>query len=414
MLKRRTPISPIIPLLFLLGIIIGLTWANYNLIRHANLWSEFASGWAGGHTWLFNGISPYDPKIAGIATGLLDSSQPKNIQPTNAFTYPLFTMIVYAPFSLGDYQMGRVIWMTFLELCLIMLVLLTIWTLRWEIKLWLLATLILLIMLSFFGISNIIWGTLTPIIALCISGSLYFINEEQDSIAGLLLALSFIKPELSILVIIFIIIWAISQNRMQIVLGFLAGLAFLSISSFILLPGWLLDWTRSLVEQSRNLVDWYGSTMSHLADALPGVRLPLTIGLHVVVLWYMLVRWMRGVKSKGLLFNWTVFLTMVISSLVGYHQQIGDLIFIFPAVIMIVRFWDERWKYFGLLVSAIMSLLMILIPWVIALQPNPSLLNWYGFVLLWSLVTLLGLEWIRWWVVRPHLLPLELMREKNS
>jgi hypothetical protein len=413
-LKRRSSISPIIPILLLIVIIIGLTWANYNLIRHANYWSEFASGWAGGHSWFLTGVSPYDTKITEITSGLFSSPQPQTFSPPNKFLYPLFTMIIYAPFSLGNYLTGRVMWMTFLELCTIFLALVSTWTLKWDIKLWLLGVMILLFMLSFFGVSNIIWGTLAPIVALSISGTLYLINEEQDSIAGLILSLSFIKPELSIFVIGFILVWAIAQRRFQILLGFLAGISFLFITSFILMPGWLLDWVRALVTHSRGIVDWYGSTLSHLADALPGVRLPLTLGLHAVVVLYMLIRWVGGAKKKGMLFIWTVLLTMVLSCLITYQHQIGDLVLIFPAVLMIIRFWDERWKMFGLLVSAFMCILMMIIPWLIALQPDPSFVKWYGFVLLWSIATIMGLEWIRWWVVGLHVLPLELMRQKNS
>jgi hypothetical protein len=82
----------------------------------------------------------------------------------------------------------------------------------------------------------------------------------------------------------------------------------------------------------------------------------------------------------------------------------GNFLIMFPAIIVIFKLIEDRWKNTGQLIMLIYLAILFFIPWIIFLrtidfgyQPLQNPIMFFPV----PLFLLLGLYWVRWWVKNP-------------
>jgi hypothetical protein len=113
-----------------------------------------------------------------------------------------------------------------------------------------------------FTIVTLLLGQTTPLILFLIAAAWRLLEARHDRTAGAVLAWLTIKPQLTILVLLGVLLWAARHRRWGVVLGFAATLAVLGLASELVVPGWLpqmLDAPRQTPPPTENF-PWIGTT----------------------------------------------------------------------------------------------------------------------------------------------------------
>src|SRR5947209_6388169 len=207
-------------------------------IPRGNL-SDLYPRWLGARELLLHGRDPYAADVTrDIQTGYygrpLDPRRPNDPKDQQAFAYPLYVVLVLAPTVRFPFPLVQ---RAFLGLLLVLTassVLLWLRALQWRISLTAKLLWIILVVGSFPAIQGFKLQQLTLLVAALLAAAMACLVQRRFVIAGILLAMASIKPQLISLVAIWIIIW-ISGNwreRRKVFWSAAACIAFL-------LAGWV-------------------------------------------------------------------------------------------------------------------------------------------------------------------------------
>ncbi|MCK4693383.1 MAG: DUF2029 domain-containing protein [Anaerolineales bacterium] len=388
-------------LLFLtLAVLIGLGFANYQFSLLSPGGNDFLARWVGAHYWVVKGVNPYDPQVSLAAQEMIYGrlADPDKGEDIAHFVYPLPAMIFFAPFGLLPYPIARAVWMTLLEISLPLLVLIGVELARWKPSRKLLAFLMIFSVVWYHGFRSVIVGQFAVIEALLMAAVLLSIQRRQDSLAGVLLALSISKPQMSVLLIPFVLLWAARSRRWELIMWTLGAMTTLVVVSLALINDWPLLWLRQLVEYSDYTFN--PTPVSILAGFIPVASRALTYGLTTLLLVYLLWEWVQAMGKGDRWFQWTSALTIVLTNLIPLRTATTHYVVLLPALCLIFCAWDERWGKKGI-VLIIFSLSVILIGlWALFMISVEGAIENEIMYLPLPILSLLGLWWSRWWIVR--------------
>ncbi len=386
----------------------GLTWANYRFAVQNPGGNDFLARWMGARKWLMEGLSPYDEAVS-LATQEMIYGHPADVskgEDKNHFVYPMTSMVFFGPFGLLEYLPARAIWMTLLELSLAALAILSLRLIRWRISPLRVAVLILFSVLWYHGARTIIIGQFAGIEALLLVGALLLIYRDQDGFAGLLLALSTTKPQMAYLIIPFVLIWAYSQRRFNIYWGFFGSLLVLFLVSLFFVPNWPLQMIWQLMEYP-DYTERIGSLISILASSIPGISRQLNLILVVFFWVYLIVEWVLAWGKDRNWFTWTALMTLVLTNFLVLRTATTNYVMMLPALFMIFKVLEYRWPSAGTWIVWGLIALFLVGLWFLFVDTVQGNLEQPAMYLPLPLFCLFGLWWVRWWSIRPPLMPIE-------
>lgn len=388
----------------ILIVIIGVGIANYQFSIRVPGGNDFLARWVGAHYWVVKGVNPYDPQVSLASQEMIYGrpADPTEGEDVAHFVYPLPSMIFFAPFALVSYPVARAIWMTLLEISLPALTLIGIQLAVWKPSRRILLIIMIFSLVWYHGFRSVILGQFAVIEAVLMTGALLAIQRRQDGLAGVLLALSIAKPQMSILLIPFVLLWAIRSKRRAIILWMLGSLAVLIGISLLLIPNWPLLWLQQMVDYPTYTAN--PTPVSIIAGILPSASSLIRYGLNAMLVLYMFWEWVLAMGKGDRWFQWTAALTIVITNLLDIRTGTTNYVVMLPALCMIFWVWDERWGKKGNI--AIVTLLMLLLVglWTLFLVTVDGNLENDIMYLPLPILTLLGLWWSRWWIIRMSLL----------
>jgi hypothetical protein len=132
--------------------------------------------------------------------------------------------------------------------------------------------------LFLFSLWGALIGQITPLMVLLIILAWRFLDRGADRRAGWALALLMTKPQLGIVLVFAIVVWAARQRRWRVIEGLVTALAGLCLVSFLTVPDW--PWQiRQALEQTPLVTaasPWLGTTWW---------AVPQTVGLRGYLLW---------------------------------------------------------------------------------------------------------------------------------
>ena len=299
--------------------------------------NDFLVHWVGTRNLLIDGDSPYSEETATRIQTLAYGRPARQGEHELRVAYPLYSGILFTPFALiGNYALARALWMTMLETAIIGIAFLCLRMVNWKIHGWMLLVYLVFALLWYHAVRPVINGNAVVFVALFIAGALEAIRHGRDEFAGVLLAFSTIKPQVVVLIIPFILFWAITAKRWKILIWLLIALVVLSLSAMIFVVDWPLQ---NLVEVLRYpgynppgapgaaFTTWWPMFGSRL-----GWGLTVVLGIVLGIEWYLV----RGRDYQW--FLWTACLTLMISQWIGIQTDPGNFIVLFiPLVLILVH-----------------------------------------------------------------------------
>jgi cell division protein FtsW (lipid II flippase) len=147
-----------------------------------------------------------------------------------------------------------------------------------------------------------------------------------------------------------------------------------------------------------------GTPASALATLLPGIGQRLGILISALSAIVLIIEWFLGRHSRGNKFIWVASLTLVLGQWVNIQTDPGNFIIMFPAIILVFRMVEDRWKNIGQWILIGYLSLLFFVPWLIFVrtidfgyQPVQSPVLFFPV----PIMIIVGLYWVRWWVENP-------------
>lgn len=393
-------------LVILLAVLVlaGLVWVNNQFSKNNPGGNDFLVHYVGTRSFLLEGISPYSDEVAIRIQTAAYGRPAQGVEHELRVAYPFYSVFLFAPFSLiGDYQIARAIWMVVLEIALIMMCFLSFRLLHWKPALWLQSLILVFSLLWYHAARGIINGNAVILIALMITGLFLAIKNGQDHIAGLLLALTTIKPHLVVLLIPYVLIWSLYNKRWRVIGWFSLTMGVLLVISLVLMPDWILQNIWEILKYPD--YNPAGTLAAALAEWFPNAAVQFKWGIAFPFSVLLIVEWARSRKGRFESFLWTGMVTMVVSQWIGIQTDPGNFILLFPALLIILAALHKKWPqggdwivvgFLGVLLVGLWSLFILTIQKTYQPVQSPAM-----FLPL-PAICLIGLYWTKWWVAREN------------
>jgi hypothetical protein len=403
-LRRSSSIWEWLAVLLLIAAPVGLSWANYQFALANPGGNDFLVHWVGTRTFITEGISPYSDETA---TRIQVMAYGRPAQPGEhelRVAYPFYSALLFLPYAMiPDYNLARAVWMTTLELGMALTAILSLRLTGWQPGIGVLAVFFLFTFTWYHGVRPLINGNAVILIGLMIVGALLAIRSNLDELAGILLGLSTVKPQVVALVIAFLLVWAVSARRMRIVIWTIGSVVILTLLGMLFIPDWPLQ---NLAEVLR--YPGYnppGTPGAAFLEWYPGVGRQLGWGLTIVMAGLMLGEWWAARNQPIRWLTWTACLTLAASQWSGIQTDPGNYIVLFLPVTLVLAALQERWRQSSRWITILLlvglwgglwALFLNTVEYGAQPQQHPIMI----FPL--PLIVLIGLYWVRWWAIRPR------------
>jgi hypothetical protein len=163
----------------------------------------------------------------------------------------------------------------------------------------------------------LILGQMATIVFLALTAALLMLERENDWSAGALLAVTTVKPQMSFLLVPWVLWWAAWRRRWEVWKGFGLAMALLAGMSFLLVPTWVGDFLRDIRHYDVvAATDYHSLTWiitRHLLQLGPVVE---GLGLAAFTLYALFEIW-RGRRAGWDGFVWTTGLMLILTHFVA-------------------------------------------------------------------------------------------------
>ncbi|HEX7567931.1 MAG TPA: glycosyltransferase family 87 protein [Anaerolineaceae bacterium] len=205
--------------LFLSLIILFVTQYQFSILHPGG--NDSLPRWLGTKYWIEYGLSPYSEKVSQEAQLHIFGRLAHTWEDQQYFVYPFYVVLFYLPIIWLPFEAGRALGMLAIEAALAVTVFLSARMFKWSPKNGLLGLTLGFSIFFYNGFRTIILWQPAGIVAGLIAVSLWIFKEKRDFLAGICLALATIKPQMVIVIVPFLALWALYNRRWK----FIAGLS---------------------------------------------------------------------------------------------------------------------------------------------------------------------------------------------
>ena len=386
-----------LPILIVLALV-GATFVNLRLSSTFQLQDDFAPRWVAAREWMKTGASPYSDSTHQITLDLLDKNgnDPAGLS-QGRFVDPAWYVLFYLPISFVPYPIARAIWMTLIEVSLILSVFLSIRMAGFKLTIpeILIMSFLVLVFYPFFK-SILTVSVTAPYVFLTLL-AVYLAREKQGTMAGLLFAISLWMVPLSFLLVVLFMIWLGARRDSSLAKIFFSSLGFFVVVSLILFPGWIADWFATYLRLFPDF-SWVRTPLMVAGSLFPGASAQIAIALSLAMLIMLLVEWYGIGEREGRGFHWKLMLTFNLLYLFNLNSDGIYLLWLLAPLFSVYKYLTEKWRLSGRIISWVTYLALIFVHW----RRFQISENWLPeetslVILLLPILTMFGLQWFRWW-----------------
>lgn len=402
--RRNYPVALILVITGVIGLLGLLTWGNYRFVKENPGGNDFLVHWAGTRALVTEGLNPYSDAVALKIQNMAYGRPAENEAEELRFLSPLYSVVLFLPFALvEDFSLARALWMTAIEACLALLMLLSIRLAGWRVRPVTLGMLVIFTLFWYHGFRPLITGNAVVFVALGLVGGLLALRAGADELAGVLFAFTTIKPNVVVLALAFVVLWAAGRGRWRVVGWMVGTLVLLAGSAALLIPAWIVDNLREVIRYTSNGVP--GTPREAFIAWWPAWGSRVGWALTAVMALFILIEWWSSRKANFQSFLWTFCLTLTAAQWIGIKTDPGNFVVLYPALMLVFALLSDRWRTGGRFFIALSGLLLFLSIWGIFFsttvqsggQPVQSPVLFFPL----PLYLLITLYWVRWWAVEP-------------
>ncbi|MBC8099441.1 MAG: DUF2029 domain-containing protein [Armatimonadetes bacterium] len=365
--------------------------------------NDYLTVWEGARAYFYDGLDPYSPATSlRIQTRIYGRAALPDEQP-NHFAYPFYAVFFVYPFIHFEYAFATALWVVFLECCLIAAALLAFNLYRWRPRPTTVMAVALLAVFCYPGARGLFLGQVSHLVYLLQALALWATVKDRDRLAGVALALSSFKPQMGILFIPLLLLWALYQRRWRLLSAFGITLALLVGASFVLLPEWVAGfWTQVRLYPAYIEVSTPAWVITqYWLNLGSGAEIAVNLVAYAGVLW----TWV-ALRQHPERFLWTVMLALTVTHVVGPRTASPHfIVFMLPLLFYLHQMTQRRmgWRMLLLMVA------LVLVPWLhFLLTISPTKFEHPTVFLPLPLLNLAALLMTRtlWWKVHAQQLKL--------
>lgn len=361
-------------LLFVLAVIGHHAYLTHPYPGH----NDFMSRWEGARSYWVDGLNPYgDEASLNIQVRIYGQAATEDQDP-GYFAYPFYTAFIVGPLVFTSYAWASAIWMVFLEVALIVALVMLFDLFRWQPRPVVLGALVLFAVLAYYPARGLILGQPGLLVYALEVMAIWALARRLDVAAGVVLAVSTLKPQMGYLIVPFLLLWGLRVYRWRFVGSFSLTFSALMLASFVLVPTWLTDWLGQVsIYTSYTALGgpiwivanypWFATDPDTGLFIVEGgfgtyIEWVITGGLYL----YMLVLWYDVlIQNKRERFLWTVVLTLVLTHLVAPRTATPHYVVFMIPLIYYLREIATRFYRRGATWYILTSLsLLFIVPWV--------------------------------------------------
>lgn len=272
----------------------------------------------------------------------LDPSRPGDPVDRRVFPYPAFTDLLFWPAAQVPFPAIRIIVLFALFALTIATPLLWLRALDWRMEARWIAVTLLLTVATYPALEGLFAEQLGLLVAFLLAASLLAIQRRRFFLAGVLMGLTTIKPQVTALAIFFLVVWSLSlwRERHGFVFGLFATAGLLVAAATAVLPHWIGSWIHTVLAYRHYTRPPLVTEVltSPLGPRLAGpATLFLTSGS---VLLCMLVAWRnRAANSRSFEFWFTLSLLLSVTAItILPGQAVYDHLILIPGVLLLARY----------------------------------------------------------------------------
>jgi hypothetical protein len=363
--------------------------ASSSVLKPAVL-TDFYPSWYATHELLIHRRDPYGPEVnrelqIAYYGKELDPSRPEERRDQQRFVYPLYFVFLIAPLAWTQFHTAQMVFWWILATSAVLNIVLWLRFLRLRLSLTATAVVFALVLTSIPVIQNL--SILQPFLvpAFFIAGAAAAVINRRLFLAGALLAVATVKPQISLLPLAWFALWVCSdwKRRRSLLAGFAITLATLLLASEWMLPGWLMRYPGIL----RAYAEYTGAT-SFLGTLLPS---PWHWVVEILVLATVADFCWRARRQPADSPNFAIALSFVLAltvAIIPAVVQPFNHILLLPVVLLAIRYWPELREKSALTRAATsVFCLCAFLPWVLAVVAiaNPLTTHRDWLLKTWSL-----------------------------
>lgn len=216
--------------------------------------NDFYQVWLTSRQWLRQRQDPYSPEMTReIQVGLygrpLDPNRPGDPVDRRVFPYPAFTDLLFWPAAEFPFESMRLAVVCVFGALTFAGVFLWLRAFDWQLSAKWIAVIVLLTLSSYPALEALFAAQLGLLVAFLLAASLVALQRSRFLFAGILMAVSTIKPQVTALAVLYFLIWSAHdwRTRGRFYLGFFATLALLVGTSLAVMPHWIRSWTHTVL-----------------------------------------------------------------------------------------------------------------------------------------------------------------------
>ncbi len=323
-------------------VVIGLRNSFTAKVPGAN---DFYPRWRGAQLFWQEGVDPYsEAATLAIQEGIYGRPAiPEEDQVL--FVYPFYTVFFLLPISWLSYEWAQPVWLALVMLSVVTAVLLTLKLVEWKMPLWLLAITLIWAIFFYNSSRTVILGQFAGPVYLAMVAALLALKHDRDVAAGLLLALSTIKPQMTFLLVIALLIWAVGQRRWHFIGSFIAAMLLLTGLSFVLLSGWLFSFVDQVLFYPA--YTFTGSSLWVVTGYYwPWLGKPVENGLILLLMAYLIWQWRKlwQLPLSSPQFLIIISLTLIITNMVVVRTATTNYIIMYIPLFLVLKAISGKWR----------------------------------------------------------------------
>jgi hypothetical protein len=302
-----------------LALVAGQAWATYRLFTSRfSGGNDFLARWSNGCALIWSGENPYSDEVTERTQIRMFDRPARPGEDLAAYSYPLYALFFFWPLCfIRTYPLAQAIWMTLMLYVLLAGVVLAMRVVRWRPSSWLWGITMIWAVLNYPHARALILGQMATLVFLALAVTLWALGRERDGLAGALLAITTIKPQMSFLLVPWILWWAAWRRRWGVWRGFGLAMVLLAGVSFLLVPTWAGDFLEDLRNyEVVSATRYHSLTWIVVRHFLGWGPVAEAIGVGAFALYALLEAWReRRVGWSG--FLWTTGLILILTNFVA-------------------------------------------------------------------------------------------------
>lgn len=348
------------------GFVAGTFWISYDVFTQGS--TDLYPTWQAAKLFWEDGINPYDDRIGEESQDVIYGRAAKEGEDQFHFVYPFYSIFQLGPLAFVPFKLAAGIYIETLLVGMLLAMVLTLHTIQWLPSPIVLAILLLFTLLNYFTVRGLLLAQPGFLVYILHVVALWGIFKNQDTLAGVMLAIATIKPQNSFLVVPLVLLWAFIAHRRKIVGVFAAVFGSLLLISFLLEPTWFGDWLER-VSGYAGYAETYPTTYI-LADIFPApfdsMLYLLFSGLLVLLMLYFWKDLLLDDSKNNLL--WVFFLTATVTLMISPRTATTSYVEMYPVLYVTAMLMAQKKQTWLIIFSGIV---LIIGYWVLHIATVP-------------------------------------------